>query len=145
MGGAPAALSQPQRGQVTPAGALKLFLDCQYQCDFDFIRKELLFVDHVRDSQSADVHALVATESTGAGGTRWTVQFLGLGRFAGHDETLVFTTPETATSDDRRRELLKWLKLGLATHAAMATGRADFDIVPTGTSSSSPTAPAVDP
>jgi hypothetical protein len=144
-GWAATAWAQSTPGQVAPSGPLKLFLDCQYQCDFDFIRKELLFVDHVRDSQSADVHALVTTESTGAGGTRWTVQFLGLGRFAGHDEALVFTTPETATSDDRRRELLKWLKLGLATHAVMATGRADVDIVSTSTGATASAAKAADP
>jgi hypothetical protein len=42
-----------------------------------------------------------------------------------------FTTPQTATGDERRKELLKWLKVGLATHAAMAQGRIDFDIVAT--------------
>ncbi len=144
-GWATVAHGQPPRGQVPSTGPLRLFLDCQYQCDFDFIRKELAFVDHVRDSQSSDIHALVATESTGSGGTRWTVQFIGVGRFAGHDETLMFTTAETATPDDRRRELLKWLRLGVATHAVMATGRADFDIVPNASAAATPAAQVVDP
>jgi hypothetical protein len=111
-----------------PRGALKLFLDCQYQCDTEFIIKELAFVDHVRDSQSADIHALVTTESTGGGGTRWTIRFIGLGAFKGHDETASFTTPQTATPDEQRKEVVRWLKLGLATHAAMAAGATGLDV-----------------
>lgn len=128
--------TQPAPSQTPPPppppqeqGALKLFLDCQYECDTEFIRKDLTFVDHVRDSQSADIHALVTTQTTGGGGRSWKIQFIGLGRFKGHDEAVTFTTPQTATSDEQRRELLKWLKVGLATRAAMALGRADFDIV----------------
>ena len=109
-------------------GPLKVFLDCQYECDTDFIRKELTFVDHVRDSQSADIHALVTTDSTGGGGRNWKIEFIGQGRFAGHDETVTFTTVQTASDDDQRRALLRWLKLGLATHAAIATGQAEIDI-----------------
>lgn len=120
--------------QVPPPGGpvlgpLKLYLDCRHECDAEFIRNDLTFVDHVRDPQSADIHALVTTQTTGGGGFSWTIQFIGLGRFAGHDESVAFTTPQTATADERRRELLKWLKAGLATHAAVAQGKVDFDIV----------------
>ena len=111
-----------------PTGPLRVFLDCRHRCDTDFIVKELTFVDHVRDSQSADIHAMVTTEDTGGGGTRWTIQFIGHGGFDGHDETVTFTTQQTATDDDRRKAVLRWLKLGLATHAAVASGRDDIDI-----------------
>lgn len=132
--------------EVPATGVLKLYLDCQYECDTEFIRKELTFVDHVRDSQSADIHALVTTQTTGGGGSSWKIQFIGLGRFAGHDESVTFTTPQTSTSDERRRELLKWLKAGLATHAAMAQGNVDFDIVFTKPAEDAiPAAPAHDP
>lgn len=112
-------------------GPLKVFLDCQYECDTEFIRKELTFVDHVRDSQSADVHALVTTDSTGGGGLTWKIEMIGQGRFAGHDETVTFTTAQTDSDDTRRRALLRWLKLGLATHAAVALGQPDLDVTHT--------------
>lgn len=136
--------------QSPPAGAaagpLKLYLDCQYECDTEFIRKELTFVDHVRDSQSADIHALVTTQTTGGGGSSWKIQFIGLGRFAGHNETVSFTTQQTATADERRRELLKWLKAGLAMRAAMAQGRVDFDVVfAKPAAGAAPAAPVRDP
>jgi hypothetical protein len=78
-----------------------------------------VFVDHVRDSQSAGIHALVTTQATGGGGTSWRIPFIGVGRFAGHDEAVTFATQQTATSGEQRRELLKWLKVGPATHAAL--------------------------
>ena len=114
-----------------PPAPLKVFLDCQYHCDTDFIVKELTFVDHVRDSQSADIHAMVTTEDTGGGGTRWTIKFIGHGTFNGHDETVTFVTTQTSTPDDRRRAVLRWLKLGLATHAAVASGLGELDITHT--------------
>lgn len=120
--------SQNPTDIVAAEGRLKVFLDCQYECDTEFIRKELTFVDHVRDSQSADIHVLVTTESTGGGGWQWKIAFIGHGRFAGHDETVTFATSQTDSADDRRRVLVHWLKLGLATHAAIALGRADIEV-----------------
>lgn len=120
----------PAQNPPDPAGTarLKVFLDCQYECDTEFIRRELTFVDHVRDSESADIHVLVTTQSTGSGGWQWKIAFIGHGQFAGHDETVTFATSQTASDDDRRRALLQWLKLGLATHAAVASGKADIDV-----------------
>ena len=145
---------QPPRRPAAPAptpdviplkGPLKLFLDCQYECDTEFIRKELTFVDHVRDSQSADIHALVTTESTGGGGWNWKIAFIGQGRFAGHDETITFTTAQTDSPDDRRRVLLRWLKLGLATHAAIASGQGDMDVTHAKAAADAPVTPVRDP
>ena len=118
----------PAASQDPGGGRLKVYLDCQYQCDTDFVIKELTFVDHVRDSQSADIHALITTESTGGGGLRWTIKFIGNGRYAGHDETVSFTTTQNASSDDKRQAVLAGLKLGLATPATVASGRADMDV-----------------
>src|SRR5687768_10773791 len=82
--GPPAGVPRPQqppgtRPDVFGTGVLRLFLDCQYECDTEFIRTELTFVDHVRDSQSADIHALVTTQTTGSGGWNWQIQFIGMG------------------------------------------------------------------
>ena len=130
--------------QALPGAQLRVFLDCEYRCDTDFIRQELTFVDHVRDSQSADIHAMVTTEGTGGGGLKWTIHFVGLGRFDGHDETVTFTTPQTASEDDRRKAVLRWLKLGLATHAAVVSGKDEIDITHT-VADAVPSMPASDP
>src|SRR5262249_12037103 len=61
---------------------LRVFLDCQ-ECDFDFFRTEITFVNFVRDRQVAQVHVLVTTQRTGSGGTEFTNAFIGLKEFQG--------------------------------------------------------------
>jgi hypothetical protein len=46
--------------------ALAVFLDCD-PCDFSYIRREITFVNYVRDRTDAQVHVLVTTERAGAG------------------------------------------------------------------------------
>jgi hypothetical protein len=96
---------------------IRLFLDCN-ECDQVYLRQTVTFVDYVRDRAVADVHLLVTTQGTGGGGREWTLKFIGLGRFAGQDRTLVFTTAYDATSDDQRREFARVLRLGIVGYAA---------------------------
>ena len=53
---------------------------------------------------------LVTTQGTGSGGSAWTVKFIGLGRLQRQDRTSTFTTEQTATSDDRRKEFSRDLQ-----------------------------------
>ena len=39
---------------------LPVFLDCD-NCDFDFIRRQILFVDWVRDIADAEIHVQIIT------------------------------------------------------------------------------------
>lgn len=106
-----------------PPPPLRLFLDC-WECDTEYLRQHLRFVDYVRDRVGADLHVLVTSQSTGSGGTSWTVRLIGLGRFEGQDRAAVFSTPSNATSDERRREFTRVLRLALAGYAAStAVGR----------------------
>jgi hypothetical protein len=117
-------------GQTSPqtqpaaqnASQLRVFLDCQFECDFDFLRQNVAFVDWVRDRASADVHLLVTTQTTGGGGWNWTLKFIGSGALAGVDEAVTFSTASTDTSDARRKELARLVRLGLARYA-LRTGR----------------------
>ena len=76
---------------------IRIFLDCSYYCDEDYIKKEITFVDYMRDRRDADVHILVTTQGNGGGGTEYTVKFIGLGPFAGVEQTLRYNAPQTAT------------------------------------------------
>src|SRR5687767_9769510 len=67
-----------------PPKPLKLYLDC-WECDTEYLRQNLLFVDYVRDRVAADIHVFVTTQSTGSGGTSWTLKLIGVGRFQGQD------------------------------------------------------------
>lgn len=113
----PAAPAQPQREMA------RVFLDCN-TCDVDYIRKEVIFIDYVRNREDADVHVLVTRQITGGGGQQWTLQFIGLGAFAGADQTLTYNSPQTATPDERRAGFTEVLKLGLVRYVA-TTAMAD--------------------
>lgn len=113
--------------QTPPALPLRVYLDC-YECDTEYLRQNVVFIDYMRDRTDADLHVLVTTQSTGGGGSSWTVKFIGLGRFQGQDRTMGFTTPQTATSDDRRKEFARNFKLGLAGYAASTAVAPDLDI-----------------
>ena len=73
---APLAHAQPQ-----PTPMLRVFLDC-HECDTEYQRQNVTFVDYVRDRAVADLHVLVTTQGTGGGGASWTVKFIGLGPFS---------------------------------------------------------------
>ena len=119
----------PQGSQpAAPASQLRVFLDCQYECDFDFLRENVAFVDWVRDRESSDIHLLVTTQTTGGGGWNWTLKFIGSGALAGVDETLTFSTTSTDTSDARRKELARVMRLGLARYAVRTGRLASLDV-----------------
>ncbi len=96
--------------------APKVFIDCSY-CDRDYIRTEITFVNYVRDRKDAQVHVLITTEGTGAGGTEYTLLFSGQGEFEGIDNELKYFTGNTDTSDEIREGLVKTLKIGLVSYA----------------------------
>lgn len=102
LAGAPAAQAQQQ--------TLRVFLDCP--CDFDYVRREIPFVNYVRDRQAADVHLLVTRETSG-GGQQYRLNYIGAGRFASLQDTLVFNSSVTDTEEVERQGLVRVMKLGL--------------------------------
>ena len=109
----------PRAAAQGGARAFSIFLDCtDSYCDPSYYRTELDFVNHVRERTSADVHVLVADESTGGGGRRYTLAFYGQRQFEGLSDTLVITTPQGATEDERRTTLVRTIRLGLTRYLA---------------------------
>lgn len=119
--------AQSAPAQTTSPQLLRVFLDC-YECDTEYLRQNVLFVDYVRDRTVADVHVLVTTQSTGGGGLAWTAKFIGIGRFDKVDRTLTFTTQQTASSDDRRKEFARIFRLGVAAYAVDSSAGPQLDV-----------------
>jgi hypothetical protein len=116
----------PAPGTTT---ALDVFLDCKtHYCDFDFFRQEIAAVNWVRDPGVADVHVIVVSQETGAGGDQLTAHFIGLDQFDGADDTLSFSTRAVAVDDEVRRDLAQMLKVGLVGFVARSSGLDALDI-----------------
>jgi hypothetical protein len=113
------AVDSPVKADTTPnVELLRVFLDCQVSaCDFDHIRREIQFVNYVRDREDADVHVLI-TRQTASGGTAYTIYLLGRKQFSGSNDTLQFVERETATRQAERETLTQTLGLGLIRYVA---------------------------
>lgn len=92
------------------AAALRVFLDCN-RCDFDYLRREIAFVNYVRDRRDAQVHVLVTTETSG-GGRLHTLDFIGVGEFAGRGVAYTYAESRTDTDDETRAGLAQVLRVG---------------------------------
>jgi hypothetical protein len=101
---------------------VRMFLDCQYECDLEFTRTEIPWVDHVRDRADADVHVLVTTRSTAASGREFTLTFIGLKEFASMTDTLTVVSVESDSQDQRRRVVTETVKRGLLRYVARRPG-----------------------
>ncbi|MGW8266974.1 MAG: hypothetical protein ACWGSQ_11430 [Longimicrobiales bacterium] len=91
---------------------LRVFLDCQ-RCDMDHFRREVAFISYVRDRMDAQLHVLVTSQRTGAGGNEYTFNFIGLQEFSERDDTLRFSSRPDDTDDETREDLIRTFKLGL--------------------------------
>ncbi|TSA33849.1 MAG: hypothetical protein D4R64_13380 [Porphyromonadaceae bacterium] len=92
--------------------AIRVFMDCS-SCDIDFIRREIPYVNYVRDSKEADVHILITRQSTGSGGIEYQIALLGQNAYEGQNEKVVFASSPDETSDLIRQGYTRMIALGL--------------------------------
>lgn len=98
----------------TTAQALFVFLDCNApNCDFDHFRREINWVNWVRDREDADVHLLITAEQTGGGGQYYTLDYMGRGAFDGLDKSLSYVSHPDDTDTEVREGLTQTMALGL--------------------------------
>ena len=103
--------SQEDRS-LTKEGAPNIFIDCGY-CDLNYIKEQIPIVNYVRDRKDADIHVLFTSQSTGSGGTWYTLLFIGQNKFAEMNDTVKYTTNKTDSDDQTRIKMVKALKMGL--------------------------------
>ena len=115
----PSSLAARQAGTAAPAGeALRVFLDCNAFCDGEFLRREITYINWMRDRQDADVHLLITSQGTGGGGQEYNLKYIGLKAFQGSDDEIRFSTRQSDTDDEVRRQLGQRIALGLARYVA---------------------------
>jgi hypothetical protein len=113
---AEAGRQEPQ--PASPAGRqLRVFLDCG-SCFSDYLRSEITFIDFVRERSEAEIHLLITQTSTGSGGTEYTAEFIGSGRFDGVQRTAKAITTSSDSEDTIRRQLANAVRIGLLSFIA---------------------------
>jgi hypothetical protein len=104
-----------------------IFIDCA-SCDQDYFRDQLTFVNFVREPKDAHVHLLITYQTTGSGGTEYSLFFLGQKQFSGQKDTLICNTRQDATPDEIRKAQVNIIKLGLMRFVAKFPVSGSLDI-----------------
>jgi hypothetical protein len=136
-------LAQPAAGQLGSSSRMvaeskpRVFLDCQsgMNCDFDHFRTEIPFVSWVRDRSDADVHVVFTSTDSGAGGRRYTMDFVGLQDLRGLQDALTYTSLGTDVRAEVVDGLTRTLELGLLRYAVQTGQGRYFQVGYTGTTS----------
>jgi hypothetical protein len=102
---------------TTRRSAVKIFLDCQ-ECDMNYIRQEIPYINYVRDVREAQVYILETNQDAGSGGEQFTFTFQGQGEFKGMNDTLIFTSSPDQTNTIIREKRTSMLKMGLMRYVA---------------------------
>jgi hypothetical protein len=113
----PASISGQETADTTRRAAVKIFLDCQ-DCDMNYTRQEIPYINYVRDVREAQVFILVTRQNVGSGGTQFTFTFQGQGAFKGMNDTLSYSTSPDQTSTEIREKRTDMLKMGLMRYVA---------------------------
>ncbi|MGQ9619972.1 MAG: hypothetical protein ACUVTX_03175, partial [Bacteroidales bacterium] len=79
----------------------------------DFIKREIPFINYVRDLKDADVYIISTYQATGAGGIEYTYFITGQRKFAGMNDTVLFSSSPDDTQDIIRIKQVNTLKMGL--------------------------------
>ena len=93
--------------------ALNVFMEAS-----DFFKKEIPFINYVRDIKVADVYIITTEENTGSGGYVSTFFIVGQRKYKGMTDTLKCSFSPDETFDNRRAKQVKTLKLGLMRYIA---------------------------
>lgn len=93
--------------------ALNVFMDAS-----DYIRKEIPYINYVRDIKDADVYIISTYQPTGSGGYEITYFLVGQNTCDGMSDTISFTTAPDETEDGRRQKEIGALKMGLMRYVA---------------------------
>jgi hypothetical protein len=106
-------IAQQDAPTSSPQDALFVFLDCTAPyCDFDHFRRDIVWVNWVRNREDADIHLLITAQRTGGGGWNYTLDFIGRGAYE-EERSLEYVSDPDDTAAEIREGLTRTLALGL--------------------------------
>jgi len=98
----PSVLAQDAVGDQALTQAPRIFFDCQGpQCDDTYHRTEIPWVTWVRDQQDADLHLIMTSQTTGAGGREYQLDATGREAYADYEDQTRLQSLPTDTQRER--------------------------------------------
>jgi hypothetical protein len=107
---------------------VKLYLDCSWHCDTDFLQREMSYIDFFRDAKSANLHIIVKGETGSSGGEIVTFRFIGVEEFEGVNNTLVLDVPVNTPEVSERELYLEVLKKGVYAYIIRTSNKDNVNI-----------------
>lgn len=103
--------AEAQQGVSDPPN---VFLDCNTRsCDFDHFRREITWVNWVRDRTDSEIHLLVTSQQTGGRGSSFTLDFIVEDGTIGVTKSLTYVSDATDTDAEVRTGLTRTIAVGL--------------------------------
>ena len=117
----PALFGQDAASDTAGVDRPRVFFDCRGpQCDNTYHRTEIPWVSWVRDQQDVHLHVVMTSQSTGANGREYQLDFMGREEYEDYeDQTLIQSLP-TDTQRERLDGVSYALGLGFARFAQYA-------------------------
>jgi hypothetical protein len=104
---------KPSQPDTLRKDALNVFMETT-----DYLRREIPYVNYVRDIKDAGVYIISTSQSTGSGGHEYTYFLIGQHEFAGMRDTISFVTTPDETTEGYREKMVNTLKMGLMRYVA---------------------------
>ena len=98
---------------------VKLYIKCD-RCDNNYLKKEINYLDHVREQGLADIQLFIYRNRNSNNGNRYTLDYIGANKFSNNKISLTLDTNPKMTRDEIRNSLKRKIELGLV-HYLMKT------------------------
>ncbi len=109
---------QPARGQAQQTRP-RIFFDCSGpNCNSQYYRTEINWVNWVNDHNVADLHIIMGSLPTGAGGREYQIDFLGVDTQEGYEDRHLYRSLVTDTQRESLDGITHTLGLGIANWAS---------------------------
>ncbi|MBG0859445.1 MAG: hypothetical protein IQL11_08065 [Bacteroidales bacterium] len=103
-------------------------LNVYFSSASSFIKREITFINYVRDLKEADVYIIATYEPTGSGGESYTFFIVGQNRCTGMNDTIRVTASPDETEDIIRTKQVNALKMGLMRYMLKTPLASYFDV-----------------
>jgi hypothetical protein len=94
----------------------------------DYFRKEIPYINYVRDIRDADVYIISSSQHTGSGGKEFSYFILGQKKFQGMKDTVKFVSSADDTEEQIREGQVRILKQGLMRYVLLTPLSKNIDI-----------------